>query len=128
MASISFIQELNTVLNILGLVGIIAGIYVYFRFRVTSETIKLYQANQAAFEARITELERQHTENQVQIARLTSELNIVKALPLNEISVNLGKMVETQNTILTTQSAILSHLANFPASPVTVNAGNLAAA
>lgn len=118
--ALSLLQELNTGLNIFGGVGIIAGVYVYFRFRISGETIKLYQANQIAFEARVTELEKQLGEANTKINAMQLQLDVVKDLPLRDIQANIAKLLETQNTILT-------HLQSFPASPVTINAPGVTA-
>lgn len=122
MQNLTFIQILNTGLNILGAVGIAAGIWVYFRFRISNETIKLYQDNQAAQDKRIGILEGQLAEANLKITAMQTQIDIVKDLPLRDIANTLAELMKTQNTILSTQTSILNHLSLMPnASPVTIN-------
>lgn len=110
VADLTFIQGFNTLLNVFGLLGIIAGVVVYFRFRVSAATIKLYQDNQQALDERIDILEGKLNEATLKITALQNQLDVVKDLPLNDIATKLNNMVEAQNVILATQNSILAHL------------------
>lgn len=109
-ATFTFVQQLNTGLNILGAVGIAAGVFVYFRFRVSAATIKLYQDNQQALDQRISILEQQLADATLKITSLQNQLDVVKDLPLGDIATAMNKMIDVQNTILNTQNTILNHL------------------
>lgn len=92
----------------LGLLGLIAFVFVYSRGSVARETITLQEQNRRALEDRVKILEDSDQEKTRRIAELEGEVRTLKTIPLSKLAKSYETMAQILRGVGDTQDKMLT--------------------
>lgn len=105
--------DLNTILNVVALIVILAGGFAFFKTKLSDSTIKNYQESITSLNTRLDTLSQDLTDALLEQKLMAEEIRVLKTVPLGDIMAGIKSILETQ-------TKILQHIDKLPAS-TTIN-------